>query len=1096
MRFFCCIVFIMAALGAAFSLQAEEIGFFRFPAVQGDRVVFTSEGDLWSVPFSGGNAHRLTTHAGQERYAAFSPDGKWIAFTGYYDGNNDVFVIPAEGGVPKRLTYHPYGDYVCGWTPEGNIVFRSGRETPNRFYKLYTISPQGGFPQPMKLDKGATYSPEPGGKRFAYTRVNLNFRTWKRYKGGWAENIWIANPDKMEFTKITDYDGNDGNPMWHGDRIYYTRDITGRNNIWSMKPDGSDQQQHTFNEGWDVRFPSLGSGKIVYQLAMDVWALDIASGQTHKIDIQLPTDRLQSREKFTSPGRYSRRMGLSPDGGRMLLVARGEIFTIPTKRKGLIRRITYSTEAREKFPVYTPDGDSILCFSDQTGEEELFIYPTDGSGEGRRITHGGSGWHMPPVFSPDGEYLLYGDNETRLNLRKMETGVVREIDKGAWEIWDYAWSPDSKYIAFSRTVSNSFGVVCIYDVESDNVVQVTDPMFDSGDVAWDPDGKYLYFMSQRFFNPRIDYGNDFIYTFDELTCPYALILSADEKSPFALKDDEAEEDDDEDENGDEDNGDDEEDNEDEEETVEVEIDFNGLANRIVEMPMKPGNYAGLTAVKGNIYFMKWKKRGLLDWQVFEDSGPRAELHMFNLEKKKDFKVVSGVAGYVVSYDKEKVLVKKKDSYILMDAGEEKAPEPDEDDPDAGIHLEDLDVEVEPREEWVQIFNEAWRLMRDFFYDPNMHGVDWPAVKKQYEPLVKRISDRDELNDLIGEMVGELSVGHAYIFGGDQRRGKRIGVGLLGIDVEPDARSGYYKITRILKGDSWDEEHTSPLGAPGMGVKEGDYLLAIDKRPVRADENYLARLVNKAEETIVITVNDRPTMEGAKDLVLKTLSSESSLRYRDWVLSRRDYVRKKAGDKLGYVHLSNMMGDGLSQWGRDYPPQSGKPGLIMDVRYNGGGNVAQMILAMLDRTVWTVGKPRAGTYRYRRPATGFHGHMICVCNQETGSDGETFTEGFKRLELGPVVGKRTWGGWVGIRGGKPLIDNGWFTQPEFSGWGMEGKWLIEGRGTDPDVDLENNPKSVLEGKDHQLDYAIDYLLDKIKNEPITLPAQPPYPDKSK
>ncbi|MBU1938044.1 PDZ domain-containing protein, partial [bacterium] len=791
---------------------------------------------------------------------------------------------------------------------------------------------------------------------------------------------------------ITDYEGNDGNPMWHGDRIYYTRDITGRNNIWSMKPDGSDQKQHTFHEDWDVRFPSLGSGKIVYQLAMDVWVLDIASSQTRKIDIKLPTDRIQSREKFTNPNRYSRWMELSPDGGRMLLDARGEIFTVPTKRKGLIRRITYSTEAREKFPIYTPDGDSILCFSDQTGEEELYIYPTDGSGEGHRITRGGSGWHMPPKFSPDGKYLLYGDNETRLNLRNMKTGTVKEIDRGTWEIWDYAWSPDSKYIAFTRMVSNNFGVVCIYDIEKDKVVQVTDPMFDSGDVSWDPEGKYLYFMSLRFFNPRIDYGNDFIYTFDELTHPYALILSADEKSPFALKDDEAKEDDEE--KG-EKKEDDEDKEDDEEKPVEVKIDFDGLANRIVEMPVDPGNYGNLTAVKGNIYFMKWKKQGLLDWRIFEDAGPRAELHVFNLEKKKDSKVVSGVAGYTVSYDNEKVLVKTKDDYILMDAGAEKAPEPDEDDPDAGIHLEDLDVQVEPREEWVQIFNEAWRLMRDFFYDPNMHGVDWLSVKRQYEPLVNRISDRDELNDLIGEMVGELNVGHAYIFGGDQRQGERIGVGLLGIDVEPDTRSGYYKITRIYKGDAWDEENTSPLGAPGFGVKEGDYLLAIDKRPIHADENYLTRLVNKAEETIVVTVNDRPTMEGAKDFLLKTLSSEGQLRYRDWVLSRMDYVQKRAGDQLGYIHLTDMMGEGLSEWGRDYAPQSGRPGLIMDVRYNGGGNVAQMILAMLDRTVWTVGKPRAGTYRYRRPATGFHGHMICVCNQETGSDGETFTEGFKR-----------------------------------------------------------------------------------------------------
>jgi tricorn protease len=471
------------------------------------------------------------------------------------------------------------------------------------------------------------------------------------------------------------------------------------------------------------------------------------------------------------------------------------------------------------------------------------------------------------------------------------------------------------------------------------------------------------------------------------------------------------------------------------------------------------------------------------------------LHLFDLEKKKDHEVMKGVAGYTVSQDHKKVLVKKKDGYVLMDAGATKAPEPDEDDPDAGIHLEDLAVEVEPSVEWRQIFIEAWRLMRDFFYDPNMHGVDWLKVKKQYEPLVARISDRDELNDLIGEMVGELSVGHAYVGGGDRPRGQSIGVGLLGIDAVPDKASGFYKITRILKGDPWDEKNTSPLGAPGLGVKEGDYLIAIDNQPVRANENYLELLVNKAEKNVVVTVNDKPSAEGAHEHIVKPLSDEHELRYRDWVLGRREYVRERAGDQIAYVHLSDMGGDGLSQWGRDYFPQHKSPGLIMDVRYNGGGNVAEMILAMLERSVWSVNRARAGTLRYHRPQSGFHGHMLCLCNQETGSDGETFTEGFKRLKLGPVVGKRTWGGWVGIRGGKPFVDNGYYTQPEFTGWGMEGKWLIEGRGTDPDVDLENDPKSVLEGKDPQLDYAITYLLDKIKKEPKPLPSEPAFPIKS-
>jgi tricorn protease len=1073
----------------------EQLGYYRWPTTYDDKVVFTSEGDLWEAPLSGGMARRLTSALGEERFAMYSPDGRWIAFSGNYDGNTDVYVIPAGGGEPRRLTFHPWLDYVAAWSPNGRVVFRSPR-TSGRLWQCYSIPPEGGWPEMLPIDQAAHITFEPGGDRIAYTRYSMGFHRWKRYKGGLAEDIWVGSLKDHDYRKVTNNVGNDATPMWYKGRIYYTRDNDARANIHSMKPDGSDIRQHTFHTEWDARWPTLSQGRIAYSLGADIWVYDIDKDETHKIDIYLPSERTQTRDKFVSPDDYTGDYALSPKGKRLLIGARGELFTASTKRRGVIHQITRSNDAREKGPTYTADGDSILTWSDLPGEEALYLYSVKSPGEPRKVANGTGGWNFDAVISPDGKYAVYGDNNRRLQLVSLGSGKTTEIDTSGWEIRSYEWSPDSRYIAYATQLYSGYNVVRIYDTKEKTARTVTDPLFSSYFPTWDPKGKWLYFISERFMNPR-NSSVDWSFITQAPDEIFGLALDKETKSPYAYTDDtiEADEEEDEEKEGEEENDEKEkkdDDKEKKEEKVEVKIDWDGLADRIVMFPVDPGNYFGLKAIEGKLYFMAYPTIGWRDGQFDEEKGPRSSLHIFDIKKKKEDCVVAKATGFTLSHDNKKIAVRKKKGFVVMDAGATEEPKPDEDDPEAGLHLEEWVYDLDPRLEWRQMFNEAWRQERDFFYDPGMHGIDWKAQKEHYGSLLDRIGSRDELTDLIAQMIAELNAGHTYVGGGDIQRAQQIGVGLLGIDVTRHS-SGFYRIDRILPGDRWDEKRTSPLTGVGMNVKDGDYLVAIDRIPTNTVDNYLELLNNKAGKLVIVSVNNQPSLKDAREIVVETLKSEWELRYWDWVYGRMEYVRKRAGDKIAYVHLLNMSGDGLEQWFREYYPQARRPALIMDVRYNGGGNIARWILSELERQVWAWGTARNGS-RYESPGLAFYGHMVALCNELCGSDGETFSEGFKRLKLGPLGGERTWGGWVGIRGFGGLLDKGYLTKPEFTGWGIEGEWLIEGPGVYPDVEIQNMPKDVLEGKDAQLDWAIDYLLDKLEKEPKIPPPRPPFPDK--
>lgn len=1075
-------------------------GFYRFPSIGGGIIVFASEGDLWKVPAAGGVAQRLTTHEGEEKFPRVSPDGKLIAFTAQYEGNDDVYVMSSAGSEPLRLTWHPMPDQALGWTPDGKVLFRSRRDHPHGDFRAYTIEPTGGIPKMIPLEPAAWVTFEPGGTRLAVQKMGLEFHNWKRYKGGEAEKIYVGSLSPLAFEEVTKYEGKNAFPMWSSDgRIYFATDRWGRPNLASMKPDGSDVKRLTTFEDYDLRWPSMGDGKIVYQHKADVWAYDIATGKNASVPIQLPSDRAQVRDRFVDPKANIGSFGISKDGDRIVLETRGDFFVTRTKKKGLIRRITESSLVRTKFPVFSPDDKSIAAWTEVDGEEQLLLYAADNGAPARQIGKTEPGWHYGPVFSPDGKKLAFSDEKLRLVATDIATGVSVVADIGDWEITQYVWSPDSRYLAYSVPQANEFIQVRIWDSQTKTVHPVTDPTVNSYSAAWDPKGKYLFFLADRFINPYLDeFEARFIV--ERSTLPCVIALQSDGTLPFAPRGDldPASED-----KKKEDAAKEEKRKEAEakiegkaaEERLEkvgpIRIDFEGIADRFVEVPVAPGNYDSLWAGTGKLHWVSYENRGMMPPGPEADEQRSGQLQTYDMEKEKVYTLSPGVLAYDVSRNGKVLVFRTKDAFTRIEAGATALPklEPGETD-ESKLDLSGWSLKINPRDEWKQMLREAWRLQRDFFYDVKMHGVDWAGVWKQYGSLAERMATRDDLEDLIGEMFGELNVGHAYHRPGDLHRGKLVGTGLLAADLDYDGASGFWQIRKIYRGDYPMPEWSSPLARADLRVKPGQWLVAIDGTRLQKGQDYLVRLANRAGQEVELSINDTPKVEGARRVVVKTVANDTRIRYADWIRETREYVSRASNGQIGYIHLYDMGGLGLRQFARDYPPQWNKRGLIMDDRWNHGGFVAPMILAHLDRKIFAVGSARHGSLS-TTPDRAFHGHLSCLINRQGGSDCETFAQGFKDYGLGPVIGTRTWGGWVGIRGDKPFRDGGLTTQPEFGGWDPHGKaWRIEGHGVDPDVELDLPADGFLGGKDAQLDYAIKDLLQKIVKEPRDLVAAPP------
>ena len=1094
-------VFLILCLFMAWPAMApEEARVLRFPAIHGDKIVFTYAGDLYLVSSSGGIARKLTSHQGYEAFPRFSPDGRFIAFTGEYDGNREVYLIPAEGGIPVRLTYTPVlrrddisdrmgpNNIVMGWTPDGEkIIFRSRMREWNDFNgQLYLVSRHGGLPEQLPLPRGGFCSFSPDGQKLAYNRIFREFRTWKRYRGGMADDIWIYDFNTRKIENITNNPALDIIPMWSGDKIYFLsdRDENQRMNLYVYELTTKRTRKLTDFKDFDIKFPSLGPEAIVFECGGHIYRFDLQTEKTTRVPVIIADDQVTGRTEIVKVAERIHTFDISPDGQRAVFGARGDIFTVP-KKYGPTRNLTQTPGLHERNVRWSPDGRWIAYISDRTGREEIYIIPQDGSGPEKQLTKGGDTYKYNLLWSPDSQKILWDDRAFRLNYVDIKTGEVVEVVKAkAWEINSYAWSPDSRWIAYARPEVEGMTRLYLYSVETRKTYEVTDAWYNSYGPAFSSDGRYLFFVSDRDFNPVYS-RTEFNHAYLAMSRIYLVTLSAAEKSPFEPKSDEvsvAEIAGSANESG-------------KREAKEkagresqlssarpaekkevnlIKVDPEGINQRIIALPIEVADYSRLVSAGDRLYYLKRKPLDQKRYLCFYDL------------KNQEEKELGTIDAFVISADQKKMLVRQERSYAIIDL------------PSAAIKIEEkldlsgLEVVLDRRAEWKQIYEECWRQMKDFFYDPNLHGVDWEGVKRKYQPLAEAVNHRADLTYVIGEMIGELNAGHTYVGGGDVPQVKRVSVGMLGAQLVRDA-SGYYQIKKILKGQNWDKNLRSPLTEVGLNVREGDFILAVNGRSVKEMNNIYEALVNTAGKQVRLKINSRPEEKGAREITIIPLENENDLYYYNWVESKRQIVDKATGGQVAYVHIPDMGVRGLNEFVKQFYPQLRKKALIVDVRGNGGGNVSPMIIERLAREVHMVGIAR-GAVPTPDPEALLWGPKICLIDEFSASDGDIFPYRFRQMNLGKLVGKRTWGGVIGIRGTLPLLDGGFLNKPEFATYGLEGQWIIEGYGVEPDIYVDNDPAREFEGIDDQLNKAIELILEELKTKEKKLPPVPPYPKK--
>jgi tricorn protease len=1069
---------------------AAQTKLLRFPDIHGETVVFVYAGDLWVAPVGGGTATRLTAHPGLELFPKFSSDGQWIAFTGQYDGDEQVYVIPAAGGVPKRLTYYPargplaprwgYDNQVYGWTNDGqSVLFRSLREgwdlTDSR---LYTVPMDGALPTalPMPVSGAGEFSPD--GSQVVYSFPFRDFRTWKRHEGGWAQNIYVFDLATNEARQVTDHPRADRDPMWIGGLVYFNSDRDGTLNLFSYDPAAGDTQQLTRSTTWDVRWPSSdGEGRIVYEFGGELVVLDVRSGGLQPISIRVPDDGLSMRPSRISAARNVEDFELSPKGERALFVARGDVFTAPIE-KGPTRNLTKSSAAHDKHARWSPDGSKIAFVSDMDGEEEIYLISQDGSGTPEQLTDGGEGMLYAPAWSPDGEHLAYSDKEGKVYVLNVKTKRKREIaDEPQGQVFGYTWSPNGGYLAFDLSHRNGFSSIYIYSQQDNRLRQITSELFNDFSPAWDPEGSYLYYLSDRSLAPQIG-SFEWNYVVDRETFIYALALRTDVPHPFPPESDEVSISDETSEAKTEQkkNGD--------QAKEPITIEFDGLAQRVARVPVDAENYGFLGAVEGHLLYFRGTP-----FYYGRSADIEPAIQIFSLNDREESTLVEDISGAALSLDGKKILVRQGRSYNLHDVkpkgGEKKT-----------VSTAGLMVDRVPAEEWGQIFDEVWRRFRDWFYVENMHGYDWRALRDQYRPLLQHVAHRSDLNYVMGEMVAELNVSHAYITGGDYAVPERPEVALPGVRFELDAASGRYRIAMIYEGQNEEDRYRSPLTEIGVNVSVGDYVLAVDGEELAAPDNPYRLLLHKADRPVTLTVNSRPSLNGARLVKFNPVSSEIPLRYYNWVERNRRYVDEATDGRVGYLHIPDMGSNGIREFIKWFYGQIRKEGLIVDVRGNGGGNVSQMIIERLRRELLGTRFSRTLDWPGTYPNTVFFGHMVCLINETSASDGDIFPARFKTAGLGPLIGKRTWGGVIGITGHGSLIDGGGVNVPQFGTNDVDGSWIIENYGVAPDIEVENTPKSVIDGRDLQLERGIQEVLEAMQRDPKQLPERPAPPVKTK
>ncbi len=1078
---------------------AERPLLLQNPTVSRTQIVFSYAGDLWSVDRAGGDASRLTTGTGIESDPRFSPDGQWIAFTGEYDGNTDVYVIAARGGVPKRLTYHPGADQAVGWTPDGRkVLFSSTRKSYSNFARLFTVGMDDGFPSELPLPMAVRGSLSPDGARLAYQPLSQWQPDWKHYHGGQTSPIWLANLADSSIEKLPRENSNDTYPMWVGDNVYFLSDRNGPVSLFAYDTKARRVSEAVKNEGLDIKSASAGPDAIVYTQFGSINLYDLKTGRTSRVPVRVAGDVATLRPRYEKVGTRIANAHLSPSGARAIFEARGEILSVPAE-KGDVRNLTNTVAVMERDPSWSPDGKWIAYFSDESGEYALHLRAQNGMGDVKKINLGTPTFYYAPTWSPDSKKIGYTDKRLNLWYVDIDKGTPVKVDKNPdgirSDVMEPVWAPDSKWIAYTKQLDNHLRAVFAYSLDAARTNQLTDGMSDARYPDFDKGGKYLYFTASTNLGPAFSFAEMSNFPFQSSRSVYALVLRSDQPSPLQPESDEekVQEDKKDEAKADKPAADKAEGEKPEAAPAAggpakppakkapepVRIDLEGIEQRIVALPIPSRNYIGLTAGKANSFYVNES----LPAGPAGPAAPGFVVHKFDVEKRKFDKVLEGVSAFEVSANGEKMLFRQGPNWTI--ASTSQPPKPGE----GVLKTSDMEVYVDPKAEWRQMFNEVWRGERDFFYDPNLHGLDIAAMKRRYEPYLDSVAHRADLTYLFREMLNNITVGHMFINGGDAPRPNAVPGGLLGADYE--IANGRYRFVKIFNGESWNPNLRAPLTQPGVNVKAGEYLLAVGGREVRATDNVYSFFEGKSGRQVLIKIGADPEGKGAREVTVVPVANEQGLRSLDWIEGNRRKVDQLTAGRLAYVYVPNTSGAGYESFNRYFFAQTQKEGAVIDERFNSGGSLADYIVESLSRPLLNFINFRDGR-DIPTPLGAIYGPKAMIINELAGSGGDALPWYFRKMKIGPLVGKRTWGGLIASFQMPQLMDGGTVTAPDAAIYGLEGQWEVENHGVAPDVEIEFEPAAWRAGRDPQLERAVELVLEELKKNPAPKYKRPAYP----